>query len=279
MLGHRTSKLLHLGTLPQEEMECISLERGRHKRREEGLCSLEAMAWLAGEPHSDTPECVCPVIREFITNWNDLLGDTDRDRLLKPLLPHLARTNLGPETELDRHARNLDWLMRRNLPSWLEIAGLDRHAQRLARFRPITAKSHPAQLVKAAEILERVRGDAEKARRQIPGTQEFMKPAEEAVIISGNPAVERWGPDGPGRLKGSWMLEAADRIAEEAAAVIAGMASAECPSEDEEERRRAALGALERAAKGMERSAQAMVLNLARETQIHAPGKQPGLPI
>ena len=247
MLGETVRGLLHMETLPPDRIEELSLERGSHESREQGLCSLEALAWLAGEPHSDTPLCVCPAIAEFVTNWNDLLGDGDRDRMLRPVLPHLARTNMGRETELERHARTLDWLTRRNIPAWLEMAGFDKLAARLARFSPINSRSKPGQLAKAAEMLERAGNDLEKARKQIPGTRALIQMAGEAVIISGNPAVDRWGPDRPGRLEGSWILEAADPVALEAAMIIAGMAGVEYASQNPEERLSAGAAALDEA--------------------------------
>ena len=279
MLGETVRGLLHMETLPPDRIEELSLERGSHESREQGLCSLEALAWLAGEPHSDTPLCVCPAIAEFVTNWNDLLGDGDRDRMLRPVLPHLARTNMGRETELERHARTLDWLTRRNIPAWLEMAGFDKLAARLARFSPINSRSKPGQLAKAAEMLERAGNDLEKARKQIPGTRALIQMAGEAVIISGNPAVDRWGPDRPGRLEGSWILEAADPVALEAAMIIAGMAGVEYASQNPEERLSAGAAALDEARRRTGRDAQRMVLGLAQEVRGESRGTQAGMPI
>ena len=39
----------------------LSLEKGAHKRGS-GMCAMEAAAYIAGEPHSDHPVCVSPVI-------------------------------------------------------------------------------------------------------------------------------------------------------------------------------------------------------------------------
>lgn len=62
----------------------IDLRRGAHTSREQGVCAMEAAAWLAGEPHSDQPQCACPVIAAFVIAWNDALPtDEDRNRILK----------------------------------------------------------------------------------------------------------------------------------------------------------------------------------------------------
>ena len=39
----------------------VPLKKGAHSSPDAGMCALEAAAWIAGEPHSDHPECVCPV--------------------------------------------------------------------------------------------------------------------------------------------------------------------------------------------------------------------------
>jgi hypothetical protein len=48
---------------------------------------MEWLAYLAGEPHTDRPACVDPILRRFAIALNDNLGDEDRQRLR----PYLAR--------------------------------------------------------------------------------------------------------------------------------------------------------------------------------------------
>jgi hypothetical protein len=45
------------------------------------MCAMEAVAFVAGEPWSDHPECACPVLSTFMRAWNDALPDRDRTRL------------------------------------------------------------------------------------------------------------------------------------------------------------------------------------------------------
>lgn len=72
------------------------LKTGGHKGPADGACVMEAVAFVAGEPWSDHPECVSPVIGVFLRNWNDSLPtDADRDRLLKPLIPLIINTWTG----------------------------------------------------------------------------------------------------------------------------------------------------------------------------------------
>jgi hypothetical protein len=76
--------------------DVITLEEGSHDNPEDGMCAMEAIAYVQGEPFSDSPACVCPVIAAFMRTWNDDLPDADRDRLLKPLLPLVIGTRSTP---------------------------------------------------------------------------------------------------------------------------------------------------------------------------------------
>ncbi len=64
------------------------LKSGAHTANDgAAMCAMEAAAWVAGEPWSDHPECVCPVIGAFMRSWNDSLPDDRRTALLLPLIP------------------------------------------------------------------------------------------------------------------------------------------------------------------------------------------------
>ena len=41
------------------------LKCGKHDNPEDGMCLMEAVAYVAGESLTDHPECCCPVIAEF----------------------------------------------------------------------------------------------------------------------------------------------------------------------------------------------------------------------
>ena len=110
-------------------VEALSLRSGAHPLATE-MCVMEAVAYVAGEPWSDHPQCACPVIGAFLRNWNDALpSDAERDRLLKPLVPRLVGSRSTGEVELRRAWMALDWLARVHAPAWLELAGLTEHAE------------------------------------------------------------------------------------------------------------------------------------------------------
>lgn len=121
-----------------ELLNGISLRRGKHATRNDGVCAMEAAAWMAGEPHSDQPKCVCPTIAAFLRSWNDTLPDEDRDRLLKPLVLVVLGTRSTPEVARRRSLLALDWFVRVFTPAWLALTpSLEPHATALRSLAEI----------------------------------------------------------------------------------------------------------------------------------------------
>ena len=112
------------------KLDSLVLGHGKHKTRKAGMCALEAVAWLAGEPHSDTPECVSPVIAAFARRWNDDLDAAGRQRL-KPCLPMMIGTRGSAALETRRAWLITDWLVRHQTPAWLDLAGCAEQATAL----------------------------------------------------------------------------------------------------------------------------------------------------
>lgn len=110
----------------------IALAAKSHRTLSEGACAMEAAAYLAGEAHTDRPECVCPVISEFVLRWNDSLeSEKERSAVLKPLIPEILGTRSTPEVELKRGFMLADWAVRVAAPSVLEASGFMEFAKRL----------------------------------------------------------------------------------------------------------------------------------------------------
>src|SRR5262245_3508447 len=100
----------------------VVLKAGGHEDRAEAVCAMEAVAWLAGEPHSDSPVCACPVVSSFMRSWNDAIrDDVHRTELLKPLLPLLVGSKSTADVELERSYLAFDWLARAQAPAWLDL--------------------------------------------------------------------------------------------------------------------------------------------------------------
>jgi hypothetical protein len=139
-----------------EVMMNWNLRSGGHKpaQIESGeACVMEAVAYVAGLPLSDAPDCVCPVIASFMRSWNDSLqSDAERDRLLKPLIPRLIGTKSTPAAEERRSYMALDWLIRVHTPAWLDrVESLKPHAIALRDLEEI------ADMAGAVTAGERVR--------------------------------------------------------------------------------------------------------------------------
>jgi len=112
------------------------LYAGAH-RPDSKFCLLEAVAYVAGEPWSDHPTCVSPVLAAFGRAWNDgMRSDEERAQLL-PYIPLLIGTRASPEVESRRAYMALDWLVRVNAPAWLRLAKLETHAVALETLLPL----------------------------------------------------------------------------------------------------------------------------------------------
>lgn len=70
----------------------ITLKRGGHPSMEHGLCLMEAVSYFAKEPHSDHPQCACPMLTGMGMMLNDSLSNDEKRAELKPLIPMLVGT-------------------------------------------------------------------------------------------------------------------------------------------------------------------------------------------
>ena len=116
----------------------LFLQRGSHPSLKAGACAMELSAWLAGEPHSDNPQCVSPVLGVFMRAWNDALDDDKRQQLL-PYCIRVIGTNTGRADDETRAWLATDWLVRVHTPAWLELAGLGTEAASLRNLPPLTS--------------------------------------------------------------------------------------------------------------------------------------------
>jgi hypothetical protein len=147
------------------------LSAGRHVRADQGRCAMEWVAHLAGETHSDRPECVSPIVGAFARSWNDALEETTRQRL-RPYLARMIGT-AGDGGDDARAWRCADWLVRTGAPALLELAGLSAPAaslQGLGRVRDDeTARAAADRVLEVAELAAARRGSARAAAREETG--------------------------------------------------------------------------------------------------------------
>jgi hypothetical protein len=108
------------------------LQAGSHETAQAGLCAMEMVAYIERLPHSDAPACTCPIIAAYVRGLNDLLPNSERNRLL-PYLPRLVDT-VSPPHERER-GEYLAWAaITIFAPAALRAIGLHEHAHKLATF-------------------------------------------------------------------------------------------------------------------------------------------------
>ena len=67
--------------MPAVNYKTTRLSQGKHSSPEEGVCVMELASMIAGEPFSDRPASVCPVIGSFLRAYNDSVSRTRRQDL------------------------------------------------------------------------------------------------------------------------------------------------------------------------------------------------------
>jgi hypothetical protein len=121
---------------------------------------MEWVSYLAGEPHSDQPACVSPMLCAFCIRLNDALPGDQRQRMR----PYLARTIGTADDGLDerRNWMCADWLIRVYTPAWLDLVpNLQSDAEALRALPSIASGEN---VVRAMEDLNRSRQRAAAAR-------------------------------------------------------------------------------------------------------------------
>jgi hypothetical protein len=61
--------------------QTVRLSSGSHRSPAGGVCVMELASMLAGEPFSDRPRSVCPVVASYLRALNDSLDDVGRQSL------------------------------------------------------------------------------------------------------------------------------------------------------------------------------------------------------
>jgi hypothetical protein len=107
--------------------QTIRLSKGKHASPTEGACVMELSSMLAGEPFSDRPASVCPVIAGFMRAYNDRVDDERRQDLYR-YAAEVVGSRAAPDVEHARERRCLEWAdgMRRQRPRplrWIARGG------------------------------------------------------------------------------------------------------------------------------------------------------------
>ena len=107
--------------MAEPTFQTVQLKRGGHLSPDHGACVMELASMLAGEPFTDHPRSVCPVIASFLRGYNDALSDADRCELY-PYAAMVVGSAVQP------------WARRRRAEYLVEWARPGRPSRRLRLF-------------------------------------------------------------------------------------------------------------------------------------------------
>jgi hypothetical protein len=171
--------------------QTIRLSKGKHATPSEGACVMELASMLAGEPFSDRPASVCPVIGGFLRAYNDRIDDERRQDLYR-YASEVVGSRTTPDVERARERRCLAWSeeMRRQRPRplrWVARStpasvdrrlGLDAAGTYAARsIRRHNERTHAAALALVDELIAMGRS----APSALPLPDAGAAPAKERV--------------------------------------------------------------------------------------------------
>ena len=100
--------------------QTIKLSKGKHSAPDEGACVMELASMLAGEPFSDHPASVCPVIGSFLRAYNDSVDDTRRQDLYA-YASKVVGTRTSAEGQRARAERLLEWASQVRQRRWTRV--------------------------------------------------------------------------------------------------------------------------------------------------------------
>ena len=114
--------------------QTIKLSKGKHTDPQDGACVMELASMLAGEPFTDHPASVCPVIGSFLRSYNDSI-DSERRQSLYEYASKVVGSRACAATRQARAARLEDWAqeMQRSRRMWFLVGSPLRAIGRLRR--------------------------------------------------------------------------------------------------------------------------------------------------
>ena len=114
----------------QVSHQTVRLSQGKHRGPDHGACVMELSSMLAGEPFSDRPRCVDPVIAGFLRTYNDGIDERRRQDLY-PLAAEVVGTRSVAGVQAERARMCLAWAQARH-------QDLRHGPRRLLPRRPLT---------------------------------------------------------------------------------------------------------------------------------------------
>ncbi len=100
--------------------QTIKLGRGKHHSPDQGACVMELASMLAGEPFSDQPASVCPVIGSFLRAYNDSIDDARRQDLYR-YAAKVVGSRTGEEVQQARLQHLTAWGLQQQRRWWTRL--------------------------------------------------------------------------------------------------------------------------------------------------------------
>jgi hypothetical protein len=158
--------------------QTVRLSQGKHRDPDHGACVMELASMLAGEPFSDRPRCVDPVIAGFMRTYNDGIDDQRRQDLI-PLAAEVVGTRAVAGVQAERARMCLHWAQAHH-------GELRRGARRLLRLRPLVPDARLGD--DAAGTLAGRLAVKLACRRKSESTHETVLAFVRQLIAVGSPA-------------------------------------------------------------------------------------------
>lgn len=95
-------------------MKSFTFGRGSHNTREEGMCLMETVAYLAGEEHSYKPRCASLAITSLAVFLNDMASEELRNKEMQDLPWRIVGTK-NAEFEGKRNELKQKWFNENNI--------------------------------------------------------------------------------------------------------------------------------------------------------------------
>ena len=130
--------LLQFMALPPERLGDITLSPYPTPQRETGVCPSQAVAWLAGEGHTDRPKKLRPIIGHIVDTLAESLNEADHTRWITPCLTPIMHTRNHSYFENLRQNTAVLWAINIKAATWLALAGFHEEANYLKTHRPST---------------------------------------------------------------------------------------------------------------------------------------------
>jgi hypothetical protein len=113
--------------------QTIRLSKGKHSSPEDGACVMELASMLAGEPFSDHPASVCPVLGSFLRAYNDAVGDAHRQDLYE-YASQIVDSQSPLDVQRRRSQKLIEWAEAMRRRGWRRFFPVGRLTDR--RLRP-----------------------------------------------------------------------------------------------------------------------------------------------